>query len=104
MTSVTDYSKVIYGHAAQHPVPSEQNPVYALLQGNDLEDYPACGDLNDLVQTYYDIIILLRQAGAPASAPALSTSQVCCPAAYDYQDFAVVHFCSGAVLHITQPS
>ena len=50
--------------------------MYALLGGSDLEDYPACADLNNLVQMYYDVMILLRRAGAPASAPALSTAQV----------------------------
>ena len=50
----------------------------ALLGGSNLDDYPECGQLSDLVQMYYDIMILLQQAGAPASPPALGMPQVSC--------------------------
>ena len=50
----------------------------ALLGGSDLNDYPACAELSSLMQIYYDIMILLQQAGAPASAPGLAVFQVHC--------------------------
>lgn len=50
----------------------------ALLGGSSPGDYPECGELSDLLQIYYDIMILLQQAGAPASAPALGLPQVHC--------------------------
>ena len=54
-------------HAEQYPIPPDQNPLLPLLgEGVDLADHPACQSAQDVLQVYYDIIILLQQAGTPA--------------------------------------
>ncbi len=62
---------------AQYPLPANQNPVTALLGAADINDYPECMDLTNLLQTYYNLVILLNQAGAePAPAPKSGDSYV----------------------------
>ena len=54
-------------HAEQYPIPPDQNPLLPLLgEGVDLADHPACQSAQSVLQVYYDIIILLQQAGTPA--------------------------------------
>ena len=54
-------------HAEQYPIPPDQNPLLPLLgEGVDLADHPACQSAQGVLQVYYDIIILLQQAGTPA--------------------------------------
>ena len=54
-------------HAEQYPIPPDQNPLLPLLgDGVNLADHPACQSAQGVLQVYYDIIILLQQAGTPA--------------------------------------
>lgn len=63
-------------HAAQYPMPADQNPMTALMGGYSFADFPACADLENVLQIYYDLMMLLQLAGAPAPAPLPDTLQV----------------------------